>query len=141
MPKKLYRIEKDHVISGVCVGLAKYFDIDPIILRVLFVFLGLLQGFGILLYLVLVFVLPKEGQHETFEEKVGDLAEKAEKVSKKAKNSWAHSSRVFVGSILVIGGLIFLLNKFFSFPWFRWDIFWPITLIVVGFYVLFKRTQ
>ena len=43
MKKKLYRSETDRMIGGVCGGFAKYFDIDPTILRlgfVLFMFFG-----------------------------------------------------------------------------------------------------
>lgn len=59
-PKKLYRSMTDRRIAGVCGGLAEYFDIDPTVVRLLFV-LGVLVGGGTLLaYLVMMFVVPEQ---------------------------------------------------------------------------------
>jgi phage shock protein C len=56
MTKRLVRGEKK--IFGVCSGLANYFDIDPTIVRVLFLAGFLLFGTGLLLYFILFFVMP-----------------------------------------------------------------------------------
>lgn len=57
--RKLYRDPYDKKISGVCSGIAHYFGIeDPTWVRVAFVFFGI-WGFGILLYIVLIFLLPE----------------------------------------------------------------------------------
>jgi phage shock protein C len=58
MKKKLVR--KDKKIFGVCGGLGDYFDIDPTIVRVLFIiaFLGL--GSGLLLYIILALIMPED---------------------------------------------------------------------------------
>jgi phage shock protein PspC (stress-responsive transcriptional regulator) len=57
--RRLYQIADGAVISGVCNGLAAYFDVDPTIVRVIFVALAFLTGgFWILVYLVLMFVIP-----------------------------------------------------------------------------------
>ena len=42
--KKLYRSEEDKKIAGICGGLGEYFAIDPTILRLAFVFVGLATG-------------------------------------------------------------------------------------------------
>lgn len=57
--RKLTLSKEDRVIFGVCGGLAKYYDIDSILIRILFVFLIFSIGFGILLYLLLALVIPK----------------------------------------------------------------------------------
>jgi phage shock protein C len=59
--KKLYRSRKDRIISGVCAGLADFFNIDPTVVRVIFV-LGMILGFGsfAFVYLVMIFVVPEE---------------------------------------------------------------------------------
>jgi phage shock protein PspC (stress-responsive transcriptional regulator) len=54
----LTRSETDKRIAGVCAGLARYFAIDPVLVRVAFVVAGFM-GFGVLLYIVLWIVLPK----------------------------------------------------------------------------------
>jgi len=57
--KRLYRIKDRAVISGVCSGIGAYFDLDPNIIRILFVLAALFtSGFGILVYIVLMFALP-----------------------------------------------------------------------------------
>ena len=60
MAKKLYRSQTDRKIWGVCGGLAKYFDIDPTIIRVLAVASILVTGAGIIAYLIMAIVVPLE---------------------------------------------------------------------------------
>ena len=57
--KKLYRSNTDRKLCGVCGGLAEYFDIDPTIIRLIFVFLTLFGGGGLLIYLICALVVPK----------------------------------------------------------------------------------
>ncbi len=58
MKKRL--VKKEKKIFGVCSGLGDYFDIDPTIIRVLFLASVLLFGTGILLYIILAIVMPDE---------------------------------------------------------------------------------
>lgn len=57
--KRLVRSTNDRKIAGVCGGLADYFDLDPIIIRVVWVLLFLCGGTGLLAYIVLWIVLPE----------------------------------------------------------------------------------
>ena len=57
--KRLYRQPKDKMIGGVCMGLGEYFDIDPVIIRVLFVVALFMGTMGFWLYIVLWIVIPK----------------------------------------------------------------------------------
>ena len=58
--KRLYRNKTDRVIWGVCGGLAKYFGIDPVIIRVIAV-VSIFCGFlGALVYVILRIVVPVE---------------------------------------------------------------------------------
>jgi len=54
----LARSETDKRIAGVAGGIARYFGVDPVLIRVAFV-VAALMGWGLLLYLVLWIVLPK----------------------------------------------------------------------------------
>lgn len=58
--KKLYRSEKDRMIAGVCGGLAEYFDVDPVIVRLLWVAVTIFVGAGILLYIIACIIVPNE---------------------------------------------------------------------------------
>lgn len=56
---RIYRDTDNRLIGGVCAGMGAYWNIDPIILRVIFVALALAGGLGILVYLILWIVLPE----------------------------------------------------------------------------------
>ena len=63
MANKLYRSETDKMIGGVCGGLGEYFQIDSIIIRLLWAALVLIGGSGILLYLVAWIIIPVRGSN------------------------------------------------------------------------------
>ena len=56
--KRLFRDENDKVIGGVCSGLANYFGIDVVVVRIIFVVLAVSFGFGLITYLVLWIAVP-----------------------------------------------------------------------------------
>lgn len=58
MTKRLYRLQHDRKIAGVCSGLAEYFDIDPTIVRLIWVIVVLFGGFGLLAYLLAIIIIP-----------------------------------------------------------------------------------
>ena len=60
MAKKLYRSKDERMIWGICGGLAKHFDLDPTIVRVIAVVTLLFGGGGILVYIILRFLIPLE---------------------------------------------------------------------------------
>ena len=60
--KRLYRSESDKMIAGVCGGLADYFRIDPVIVRLSFVLLVLLAGTPIFLYIIMWIIVPPESK-------------------------------------------------------------------------------
>jgi len=59
--KSLVRSKNDRWLGGVCVGLGRYFDLNPAIYRIAFVVLTLAGGTGVLLYLAAWLVIPEEG--------------------------------------------------------------------------------
>jgi phage shock protein C len=58
--RKLYRSKTNRKLAGVCGGLAQYFNVDAILIRVLFVVLAFLGGSGLFLYLAMWIIVPKE---------------------------------------------------------------------------------
>jgi phage shock protein PspC (stress-responsive transcriptional regulator) len=56
--KRFYRINEGAMLAGVCNGLAAYLNIDPTIVRLLFVLLTIFWGTGLLIYLVMAIVVP-----------------------------------------------------------------------------------
>lgn len=59
-PKRLYRSRKNRVLAGVCGGLGEYFNIDPVIIRLIWAVLVLVWGVGILAYLLAWLIIPLE---------------------------------------------------------------------------------
>ena len=58
--KRLYRSVDDRMIAGVCAGIADYFDIDPTLVRLLFVFGFFATGSGLLwAYLIMMIIVPE----------------------------------------------------------------------------------
>lgn len=59
--KKLYRSKKNRIIAGICGGLGEYFNIDPTIVRLIWVFLVVFgMGAGIILYLIAWIIIPEK---------------------------------------------------------------------------------
>ncbi len=62
--KRLFRNENDKVIGGVCGGLANYFGVDPMVMRIIFVIVALAFGTGLLAYLILWIAVPSSASAE-----------------------------------------------------------------------------
>jgi phage shock protein C len=58
--RKLYRSNTNRMLAGVCGGLAEYFNLDATLIRVLFVVLAVLGGSGVVLYLAMWIIVPKQ---------------------------------------------------------------------------------
>ncbi|MDD5617259.1 MAG: PspC domain-containing protein [Candidatus Methanoperedens sp.] len=59
MTTRITKSKTDRVIDGVCGGLAEYFGIDSLLVRLAFVALVFINGIGLILYIVLVIIMPK----------------------------------------------------------------------------------
>ena len=62
--KKLYRSGKNKILGGVCGGIAEYANLDPNIVRLLWVLFILLFGAGVLFYLIAWLIIPKNPNHK-----------------------------------------------------------------------------
>jgi len=60
--KKLYRSEKNKVFAGIIGGIGEYLDVDPVILRVLWLLIVVFTGFfpGLVAYIISIFLVPKK---------------------------------------------------------------------------------
>ncbi len=154
MDKKLYRSRSDRMISGVCGGLAKYFDIDPTIVRIIAVLSIFASGVGILAYIILAIVVPLEGSKaaepkDTIRENVEEMKETAGELGREIQSTLTekegeseevaevcHRRRSLFGIILIVLGVIFLAGSFDLFWWFRWSYLWPLILIAIGVLII-----
>ncbi len=58
--KKLYRSETNKMLCGVCSGIAEYFDIDPTLIRLLWVVLTFIGFSGIIAYIIAAIIIPTQ---------------------------------------------------------------------------------
>lgn len=64
-PRRLARLDEGRWLGGVCVGLGRYFDVNPLVYRIAFAALALAGGTGLLLYLAAWFTMPSETSDES----------------------------------------------------------------------------
>jgi len=62
--KRLYRSGKNKILGGVCGGIAEYFGVDPVLIRLLWVIITLAWGSGILLYIIAWIIMPRNPKHK-----------------------------------------------------------------------------
>ena len=59
--KKLYRSRTNRMIGGVCAGIGEYLNLDPTVIRLLFVLLGFATaGTALVAYIIMLLVVPEE---------------------------------------------------------------------------------
>ena len=126
--KKLYRSNKDAMLGGVCGGIAEYFTIDPVIIRLLFGAAAILGGSGILLYFICWVLIPEKPR--------GQMDEEYEYENRRSVTMSDDKVKMIIGFSFIGLGVIFFMNRIF--PWFSFDFFWPAILIVIGALILMK---
>ncbi len=151
MNKRLVRSRTDAIIGGVCAGLGQYLDIDPVLVRLFFILLALGNGIGVLLYLLLWFIVPREGAGEfatgdTIRAGADEMAARARALGGELGTNLPYSSRqtgMVIGAGLIVLGVIFLLQNLnlWWLNWLNFDTLWPVLLIVAGIFVLVRRTR
>ncbi|MFC1750749.1 PspC domain-containing protein [Pseudomonadota bacterium] len=140
-PKKLIRSKSNRLIAGIAGGIAEYFDIEPVIVRIAFLILAFLQGVGILLYIVMWFIIPsKKGkQADVISQNTQEIKETAENfLDNLDSNQSSRPNRIF-GIILIGIGVLFLLNNLGILAWAQFVQFWPLLIIVLGLSLLFRN--
>jgi len=63
MEKRLYKINEGKMIDGVCGGIAEYFNVDPTVIRLLWVLFSVCGGSGILAYIICAIVIPRKPEY------------------------------------------------------------------------------
>ncbi|MFZ2323966.1 MAG: PspC domain-containing protein [Ignavibacteriaceae bacterium] len=146
MYKKLYRSVTDKMIGGVAGGIAEYFDIDPAIVRLIFVLAVIFGGSGILAYIILWIIIPQKPYIITPFDQNKQTDNSENKDEKKNNNSefdmnnlnvkHGDNKSIFGGAFLILLGGIFLLHNFV--PRFHFGDFWPLILIGLGIAIILK---
>ncbi len=130
---RLTRSETDKKIAGVCGGLANYLDLDPVLVRLAFVVLTLASGVGILLYIILAIITPKESiADEIHLNPQLDVYPDSKLIKAKEKRR----RTVFAG-LMVFTGSMFLMGNFGI----NFSVMMPAILILVGVSLIMNQKQ
>lgn len=117
---RLYRSTTDKVVGGVCGGLAAYFKIDPVLVRLAFVVFALAGGASVLLYIVLWIAVP-----------AGDTGTPVAIVR----------GTETTAVVLIAIGALWLLANLGAFQFINWSIAWPLVLVALGAALLLRGVK
>jgi phage shock protein C len=140
-PKRFYRNPNDKKIGGVASGLADYFDIDPLLVRLIFVILALAGGGGVLIYIILWIFTPErpfemnhtqnnptmENQQTFYGDQKPPETEQQPKTDRPVPKN---RGNLIGGLVLITLGILFLADELI--PNINFGDLWPIILIVIG---------
>ena len=148
MNRRLYRCTHDRRIAGVASGVAEYFDVDPTIVRILWVLSIFFGGLGLLLYIAMAIIVPLEpetgiGPNQLPGESVAGDPTGGDPTA--SSTNWhavpsdhRHPRRgggtgtIFVGMILVLFGALALVDTFLP-AWADGGHFlWPAFILGIG---------
>lgn len=146
----LYRPQQGAMIFGVCAGIGRYFDVDPVLVRLVFVLLTLYGGLGIVAYVAFALVMPSErsvgqGTWGVVRENLQAVREGASVAGRGAAQALRAGTgdggrrRYLFGLALVVLGTVALLAEMGLLWWIRWERVWPVVLIGLGLLLMVRR--
>ena len=150
MNRRLFRSSDDRLLAGVAGGLADLWDVDPSLVRIVWLILvPLTGGFALIAYVVMAFVVPEEEDLPAASANVEDPAvppqdwRSARQAARAARRA-ARGERfggtgtgtvgVLIGALLVVAGVYFLVREYIPDLDLNW--LWPVALIALGIVVL-----
>lgn len=158
--KKLYRSRKNRMIAGVASGIGEYLNIDPTVIRLLFLLLLFGGGSGLILYIVLWIIIPEEPgaeddrrtdrtAHDNRDQsdRNGGTSPAEDNIKKAAAAvedalsgiNRSNSDRLIGVLLLIIGGLFLIGNLMPALL--DWGTYWPLVLVFIGLWLLISRQE
>lgn len=144
-PKRLFRSIDDRIIAGVCGGVAEFYGISSLGVRIVFILLTLLNGIGLVLYLIGAFLVPNgsgsyehvnnEGKAKEF---VGDMKKGAEKITSQFQGMSAPGDKkdIFKTILIVIVAILFLNLLPGYLVWIAPELILIIAIILIASYLI-----
>ena len=163
MERRLFRNRDERVVFGVCGGLAYYLNLDPTLVRVLFILTAVFTSGAVVLgYIVLAIIMPEPEKTgpitgEVIRENLDDLERRTRELGDDLRHAFqrrppgeaqeTHPGYArrgdpwVVGLVLVVAGIIFLMENLWRVSWLRFGQLWPLLIIVVGIALLLRRRE
>lgn len=135
MKRRLYRSRREAWLGGVAAGIADYFDIDPVIVRLVWLFTIFLGGSGIVAY-VIAWVLIPPHPDEPIDPRFEGARNWSETVVETVRET--SNPRQVLGWILVIVGIVVLMLKLIPVILVVLGALWPLILIILGIALLIQ---
>jgi len=165
MERRLFRSQQNRVFLGVCGGLGEYFNVDPVIIRVIVVLLTLFTWIvpGIIAYFVMALVVPLQGSSSSkpenmLQENVAEIKDATTRLGEKLRSTFesrdtpsgttaknaastppGSPSRFSHSGLFAIGVIIVAIGVFFLLTnfvsWF-WVKLWPLWLVAAGVVII-----
>ncbi|MGM0565282.1 MAG: PspC domain-containing protein [Bacteroidota bacterium] len=130
---RLYRDSRNQVIGGVAAGLGRYFNIDPVLVRILFVLLAIFGGGGLIIYILLWIFVPDDQNTTIYNNPSGEQTFNEagpEEAPGPPASLDANRGSLIAGLILITLGALFLVDRFV--PRIDFADLWPLILVVGG---------
>lgn len=159
MHKRLTRDTKNAILGGVCAGFANYFGVDPVLIRLAFILMVVLNGFGLVAYVVGWVIMPRADKDAASSggpgsaaatDPAGRIVESVRQAGEKVADGFQRlpdekrRGSAIAGTVLIVLGTIFLLDRMSWWHWPHWARFsnlWPVILIVVGVSLIFEAAR
>jgi len=141
--RRLYRCRHDRLIAGVASGVAEYFDIDPTIVRVLWIISIFFGGLGLFAYIVMAIIMPSEPEvivagNPATADPTGEAAVPSPTGWHTAPATHRHTVRdhgrlvTFLGLALILFGALALLDEFLPALADGGRFLWPAFILGIG---------
>lgn len=166
MTRRLTRDTKNAVLGGVAAGFGNYFNVDPVLVRLAFILLVFLNGFGLLAYVVGWVIMPRAdrtagadraagadrtaGAAPPVVDPAGRIVETVRQAGERVADGFQRlpddkgRGSAIAGVVLIVLGLVFLLDRFSWWHWPHWARLanlWPVILIAVGVSLIFEAAR
>lgn len=145
--RRLYRSRFDSVLGGVSGGLGKYFSIDPLIIRILFLIFAFVIGGGVIAYIILWIAMPLEPDYfygKYGQQATGDAYGQAgkeefaeddnQRYTPVDQRKPSNNGALIAGVFLIVFGAILIADRFLYQINFR-DV-WPFLVVLVGVFII-----
>lgn len=145
--KRLVKSRTNRMVDGVLGGIGEYLQVDPVLVRIIFLLFAFLTTFGpaIIIYIIAMFIIPSSDKstdsYKSNEEKA-PFSQEWSSVRNHSASPAKNGSLLF-GFILIILGILFLLNNFLDYNVFYYirrfgEYFWPLLIVGIGLWLLFR---
>lgn len=149
MNQKLYRSRTQKVLGGVCGGLGEYLNLDPVLVRVIFVVLAFFHGLGLILYVIMLVIVPQKpivwqmpGETAPIDTSTNvstDEAQQSTVFETSQLKQEPSKGKVIAGIVLIVLGVVFLFENIW--PIFDFENFFPLILVGIGIVILWNALR